>query len=124
MMMLSSTTRPKTRTIPIVEIKLMVSPMNPKKATVPKSVTGILTATQNAVFNDKNNPKTIIIRTSPTRALFITIPSRLDTGFDLSSVTIRLSSEGYESLRTSKDSLTFSIVLITSAFSVFVTLRI
>ena len=94
MMMLSSTTRPSTKTIPIVEIKLIVSPAKPKKATVPNSVTGMLTATQNAVFKDKNKPKTTIIRASPTRALFITMFNRLDTGFDLSSVTIKLRFEG------------------------------
>ena len=122
-MILSSTTKPSTKTIPINEIKLIVSPTKPRKATVPKRVTGILTATQNAVFNDKNNPKTTIMRTSPTKALLVTIFNRLDTGFDLSSVTIKLIFEGYDSLSTSKDSLTFSVILITSAFSVFVTLR-
>ena len=123
MIMLSSTTKPKTRTIPINEIKLIVSPAKPRKATVPKRVTGILIATQNAVLKDKNKPKTTIIKASPTKALLVTIFNRLDTGFDLSSVTIKLIFEGYDSLSTSKVSLTFSMVLITSAFSVFVTLR-
>ena len=123
MMMLSSTTKPKTKIIPIVEIKLTVSPANPRKATVPNRVTGILKATQKAVFKDKNKPKTTIIRARPTKALFKTMPNRLDTGFDLSLVTINLRSEGYVSLSVFKVSLTFSTVRITSAFSVFETLR-
>ena len=124
MMILSSTTSPKTSTIPIVEIKLIVSPANPRKATVPKSVTGMLIATQNAVFKERNKPRTTIISARPTRALFMTMFNLLETDFDLSLVTIKLSSEGYVSFSEFKVSLTFSTVLITSAFSVFVTLRI
>ena len=78
----------------MVEIKLIVSPAKPRKATVPKRVTGILIATQNAVFKERNKPSTTIIRASPTKALFMTMLNRLETDFDLSSVTIKLRSEG------------------------------
>ena len=56
--MLSSTTIPRTRIKPESDIKLIVLPVRPSPKTVPKRVTGILTATQKAVFNERNTPKT------------------------------------------------------------------
>ena len=62
---LSSTTIPKTRINPESEIRLIVSPVNPSPATVPSNVTGKLIATQNAVLRDKNIPKTISTNVKP-----------------------------------------------------------
>ena len=43
----------------------MVFPVRPSPNTVPRSVTGILTATQKAVFIDRKIPKTIKTKASP-----------------------------------------------------------
>ena len=40
------------------DIKFIVLPVSPIKATVPNKVTGILTATQKAVFMERKTPKT------------------------------------------------------------------
>ena len=63
--MLSSTTIPRTRINPERDIRLMVFPVSPSPKTVPKRVTGILTATQKAVFNERNTPNTTKTRASP-----------------------------------------------------------
>ncbi len=65
MTMLSSTTIPSTRINPERDIKLIVLPVKPSPNTVPKRVTGILTATQKAVFNERNTPKTTKTSASP-----------------------------------------------------------
>ena len=58
MTMLSSTTIPRTRINPESEIRFIVLPVRPSPNTVPRSVTGILTATQNAVLIERKMPKT------------------------------------------------------------------
>ena len=43
----------------------MVFPVRPRPKTVPRRVTGILTATQKAVFIERKTPKTIKTKASP-----------------------------------------------------------
>ena len=56
---------PRTRINPEREMRLIVFPVSPSPNTAPKRVTGILTATQKAVFNDRNTPRTIKTSAKP-----------------------------------------------------------
>jgi hypothetical protein len=80
----SSTTIPSTNIIAASDIKLIVSPAIPNNATEPSNDTGKLTATQNAVFSDKNTPNTNNTNNNPIMPLLVTISSRLRTYLDKS----------------------------------------